>query len=306
MEIANKKVAAGKSAATSVKDIVPNGQTIFLPDTAIVKAKSLPVRTVNKDFVSELVADISRNGLDVPLIVWGGEKSGTTVPTSDGKRIDANFLIAGNHRLTALRQIKQTNPSLYAKLFPKGIPVLRRICPLPEAMFIQLRENVQRTDMSPEQVLPVVQELIKTHKLKQKEIAARIGKSVGWVSQVLEIADELGEEGTEALGKGELSFREARSAAKEVKKEKKDGKTPDVKEKLKAAVAKTKMNKTSKKAAKKTSLAVLHDRFTALPTKTSIGRKLQILEDVVLYTLGKIDQFPEELAEKEEEDGDDE
>ena len=307
-----KETPAPKTAATATKT-APAAKTVtgqppvqFLKLEHIYKTTDLPTRPLNKEFVAELVASISKNGLDTPLIVWGGEKPDMTMKTKAGV-LPMAFLIAGNHRLSALRQIQAEDAAAFAKKFPNGIPVIRRICEKAEALCIQLRENVERTDMPFDQVLPVVRSLIETYGMKQKEIALRVGKSPTWVSMILDINKELGEEGAEEVAKGNVSIRDARTAAKEIKADKKAGKAVDVKAKLAEVKEKTSKKRKGNKerAEKRLSLKALYERFLSL-TKLSIGRKAQLLEDIILYSLGTTDAYPDELNTDSEEDGADE
>lgn len=297
IKTAEKPAKAVALTTAALRDVV------YTPLEQISLHQDLPMRKLNKEFVSELVLDISKNGLDTPLFLWAGEKEGTKVKNSKGEVYDCAYLIAGNHRLAALKQIKKTDPTRFDALFAKGIPSIRRICAKADALCLQLRENVQRNDMLPEQILPILTLLTDTYKLKGKDIAARVGKSTAWVSMILEIKEQLGDEGADEVAKGNVSMRDARAAAKELKSERKEGKNPDVKEKLKSVKSKTAAKRKGNKhrAERKVGLKDLYERVVNIPKLTQ-GRKCQLLEDIILYTLGKNDTFPEELNAKDEND----
>ena len=291
------KMVASKAP---VADNLPKGTDTFVPLELIVQHKELPPRDVDQNNVDELFHSIKRSGLDTRLTLWGGDKSGTKM-TVGGKEHPASFLIAGNHRRAALRKLLKDDPDRFNALFPNGIPCTIRICPLSEALLIQLRENVMRKDMTPEQILPVLQHLTKLG-VKQNVIAIRIGKSTGWVSQMLDIAENLGEEGLEEVAKGGLTVRDARAAGKEIKKAKKDGKPVSAKEavsKLKQKIEEKRKGK--KRVEKRASIKLLYNRYSVLPSNVTQGRRVQILEGICEYLIGESDDLPKEVASDKEE-----
>lgn len=270
----------------------------MIPLEHIVNHKELPNRKLDKAHAEELFHSIRRSGLDTPLIVWGGDKEGVKMKLSSGV-VPASFLIAGAHRRAALQRLQDEEPARFKELFADGIRCVRRICSLEEALFIQLRENVARKNPEPETILPIMQHL-EGLGLKHNVIAARIGKSTGWVSQIFDITKNLGEEGVEVVKEGGASMRELRKAAQDVKKGKSDAKTAVAK--LKEKVAKKKASG-KQRAEKKVSLKVLFNRYTLLPKgKFSAGSKLQMLEGICEYIIGESDEIPEALTAKESDD----
>lgn len=250
-------------------------------------------RPIDKAHVAELTASIMRSGLDQPLLVWNGGGDGVVVELgTSGKEAPASFLIAGAHRKEALKAFRKAKPSEFASMFPEGIPVHIMGGELEDAIAAQLRENLARKDVTPQEVLPLIQRLQKDFNLKQKDIARRIGKTEGYVSMVLDIESELGEEGADAVKSGEVSLRGAVAAASEVKKAKKAGKAPDVK----GAIAKAKAKKAKSKAGvKRVSAKTLYERFQSMPNVT-IGKKVLILAGALAYLAGEEDEIPDELS----------
>src|SRR5688572_3334327 len=256
-------------------------------------------RPLDKEWVGDLAKDIERNGLDTPLLVWNGGKNGKMVELEGGKRIPASFLVAGAHRRAALRTILKSNQARYKELFPDGIPVFVRGGEIQEVLGAQLRENVQRKDPSPEQVFPVLQRLRKEFGMKQKEIAKLVGKSEGWVSQVFDIEETLGDEATDELKKGGLKLSHAREAARKVKEARKKGLKVSPKEAVekmrarhKALKAKGRTREEKRVSAKKVWL-----RYCALP-KMNLGEKLGIAEAAIGYLAGDEEfELPEELQQ---------
>ncbi len=268
-----------------------------LPLAHIATSKNIPLRNLNDAHVTGLVTSILKAGLDNPLDVWGGEASGAKMQLKGGEKIDAAFLIAGNHRREALRRIHAEHPDKFAALFPAGVPVRRRVGPLADALLLQLRENVQREDMEADQIFPVLTHLVQLG-LKQNVIANRVGKSTAWVSTMLEVNRELGDEGAEEVAKGGLPVRAAVKAAKEVKAAKKAGQAVDTKAALKKAKDEHDEAKAgnAKRAKKRVGLKELYSRYGLLPvSKATIGRKVQILEGIIAYAIGESNKLPDEV-----------
>lgn len=259
-------------------------------------------RPLDKDWVVDLSRDIERNGLDTPLLVWNGGSKGKMVQLEGGKKIPASFLVAGGHRRAALRALLKRNQNRYRELFPDGIPVIVRSGDMQDVLGAQLRENVQRKDMPAEQVFPVLKRLRKEFGLKQKDIAKLIGKSEGWVSQVLDIEETLGEEAVDDMKKSGLKLSHAREAARKLKEAKKQGKKVDGKAAL--AEMRERQRKLKEKGLtreeKRVSSKKVWSRYCSLP-KMNLGAKLGIAEAALGYLAGD-DEFelPEELQQDAE------
>jgi len=289
------------------------GTLTRIPLRFLVEHPEIIYRELNTDWVKELSENIAQVGLTVPLIVWnGGGEKGAKMKVGE-ETVPASFLVAGNHRRAALKALMKTNASRFKELFPDGIPVMVIGGELSDVLTAQLRENVMREDMSPEQVFPVLEKLLAKEAnggcgMRQKDVAKAIGKSTGWVSQILTIKEELGDEGVTALKKKEVGLAEAREAAASVKKDKKAGKPTDAK----AALNKVKEKAAARKAAgkvreaKRLSAKVLWKRFLALP-KMNLGEAKAILESALGYLAGDDDvELSEELTSETEESEDSE
>jgi ParB-like chromosome segregation protein Spo0J len=285
------KIAAQPN--TKAANVIGTSEPAHIPLDLLANHPQVPHRQLDKTHVEELYNSIKKSGLDTALIVWGGEKPGSKMRVKE-TLYPMSFLVAGAHRREALRMLKKHDAERYAELFPKGVPCTLRVCPLSEAICILLRENVDRKDMAPEQVLPYMQQLQKMG-LKGNVIASRIGKSTAWVSMILDITKNLGDEGVEEVAKGGVSMREARKASKDVKSGKS---TP------KDAIAKAKLKKGGKKrAAKRVGIKALYDRYSALPgSRVTNGLRIQILEGLIEYVIGDNDEIPELLQEEASEE----
>lgn len=305
---------------TIAKDTVKrlaDGTLTRLPLKVIVDHPEINYRDVNQEAVEALSLNIEQVGLSVPLIVWnGGGEKGQMMQLGEGEaatKVPASFLVAGNHRRAALKALMKRNLARYKELFPDGVPVVTMGGEMRDVLTAQLRENVMREEMSPEQVFPVLKRLLKKEEkggcgMSQKEVAKAIGKSSGWVSQILDIEEQLGEEAVEALKKKEIGLAAARDVAGKVKKAKKAGKEVDPKAELKAAKDKAAKRKAEGKnrEAKSISAKTLYKRYLALP-RMNQAEKVAMLEAVLGY-LAKDEnsELPDELkADTEETDDSD-
>lgn len=276
----------------------------------VVDNETIPQRRLDQAHVDELSASIETSGLDVPLIVWnGGGDKGKLVQLESGEKVPASYLVAGQHRRAALKALHKRNVARFKELFPDGVPVVVQGGELKDILTAQLRENVMRKDMAPEQVLPALERLIKKDSkggmgMSQSEVAKAIGKSKGWVSQIIAIRDELGDEGVEALKSGDAGLADAREAAAEVRKAKKAGKPTDAKAALKKVVDKKKKAKAAgrERAERRLSAKVLWKRYLAIG-KLTMGDAKSTLESALGYLAG--DENVELDSRLTEEDNDD-
>jgi ParB-like chromosome segregation protein Spo0J len=295
--------------ATQQKKTFVEGTVTHVPLKAIIDHEEILHRPLDKEWVNELAKDIERNGLTVPLIVWnGGGKKGQQVELENGKIIPATFLIAGLHRRAAIRSILKANQPRYKELFPDGVPVHVLGGEEQDALAALLRENVQRKDMDMAQILPIISKMRDEYGMKQKDIAAKIGKSAAWVSQVFDIEEELGEEGSEELKKGGVSMSDAREAAGKVRKAKKAGKPVSAKDELQKAKAKKAALKAKgrEREERRVSAKTVWKRYSALP-KMNMGAKLTVAENALGYLAGDEEfDLPPELQADTEEEGKDE
>lgn len=310
-----QKAQTMKAVSTGSKTF-SEGTMTHIPLKFIVEHPEIIYRDLNDEWVEELSRNIEAVGLTVPLLVWnGGGEKGQRMQIGEGdgaEKVAASFLVAGNHRRAALKSLFKRNAARFKELFPSGVPCVVLGGEMKDVLTAQLRENVMREEMSPEQVFPVLKRLLKKEEkggcgMSQKEVAKEIGKSQGWVSQILDIEEQLGEEAVEALKKKELGLAETRQIASKVKKAKKKGEAVDPKEELAKAKAKKKALKESGKSRepKRFTAKKLWDRYTALP-RMSMGEAKAILEAALAYLAGDDNaELPDELKADAEEEGDD-
>ena len=289
MKLTNKASTATATTATASA-----GTTVTLvPIERLVAHPDVPNRELDEEFVKELSLDIANNGLDVPIAIWDG--NGTKVRVG-GQEYDGTFVVAGRHRREAIAQLRKRDKATFQKLFSQGVPCISRQGALVDVLALQLRENVQRKDMSSADILPFMVTLRDAHKLTGKDIASKIGKSRAWVSRIFEIEAELGTEGVAEVSKGGVSMREATKIAKKAKSAKSKGEKLDVKEE----VSKVKADKGDReRAVKRDSLKTLFKRYQGLPS-TTLGLRVEILENLIQYVLQDIDELPEQLVVKDD------
>ena len=113
-----------------------------------VSDRASDTRPVNDEHVRALIESISAVGLITPLTL---DQEGT--------------LLAGAHRLAALRALQAEQPERFERLFPQG-KVPARLMPLSAsrdalaALRVEIEENEQRLDYSPDEVCAVADQLL--------------------------------------------------------------------------------------------------------------------------------------------------
>lgn len=296
-------IAKPAAKATKPSPKVSANMTVALDH--IVNLKDFPYRDIDAAHVETLVNDIKVNGLDTPLFTFATEEGQQVKPKGSDKANPAHFLAAGLHRREAIRKIRREDPKVFEKLFPNGIPVIHRIASAQDMMFLMLRENVQRREMSSEEIFPVLEMLTKEpYSLSGREIAAKIGKSTSWVSQHLAVLEENDELATAAKS-GAVDVSDAREIAAGIRKEKKATGTVDT-AKVKAKVAVAAAKKTNKVASgnvraagddRKVSAKKLYQRVVSMP-KVTLGREVEILRAALSYLAGESEKLPAELRKE--------
>ncbi len=284
------KAAAEEAVATGLQVALINLDLIAdHPD--IKKA----YRALDTEHVELLANDIAANGLDAPIVVWGTDEVGG-VMIKDKKERPATFLIDGLHRRAALNKLRKDNPKAFEAHFENGeIPCFVRVMPIQDALCLSLRANVQHKAATAASILPVIELLMEEHGMQKKDIAKRIGRSPSWVTQIMSVKDELGEEATEEIKKGKVKMSELLSAAKASKAAKASGKPIAAKE----AIAKASENRgEAKRAPRRTSPARVYEAYKSLPT-LGIAKKLEIAEAALAYLADKIKRLPKELDTEE-------
>lgn len=112
-----------------------------------IRDREKDTRIVRSEHVEQLIASIKVVGLITPLTV------------------DRDFtLLAGAHRLAALKGLKEQDPEHFHHLFPRG-EVPARVMPLSAttdqllALRVEIEENEKRRDYTPQEVLDVARDL---------------------------------------------------------------------------------------------------------------------------------------------------
>jgi ParB-like chromosome segregation protein Spo0J len=210
-----------------------------------------------------------------------------------GEVVPATFLVAGFRRREALRKFRADNPKGFDKKFPNGIPAIIRTGELQDILCLHLRENIARVNPAAEDIIPVLLRLQDEFKMKQNVIAAQVGKSTAWVSQILTVKKTLGKEGIEELEKGGISLKDAKDASAKVQAAAKKGVKLDAKEELQKAKDKTSARKESgrERDEKRMSAKKVFAIYKAMPSVT-MGERIQLLEKALGYLAGAEDSLP--------------
>lgn len=138
-----------------------------------------PRKNFDEEKINSLASSIEENGIIQPIIV---QKKG------DGYRI-----VAGERRWRAAR---------IAGL--SVIPAIVRDLTDRQTMEQALIENIQREDLNPIEEAMAIQNLLKTHKLTQDQLAKKLGKGRSSIANTLRIL-ELDESLQEFVSRGDLS-----------------------------------------------------------------------------------------------------
>ncbi|MEP1079656.1 ParB/RepB/Spo0J family partition protein [Leptolyngbya sp. PL-A3] len=135
-----------KNAGQNKPAIASLSQESALPLDAI-KERDTNTRELRPEHVESLIESIAAIGLIEPLAV---DEKGQ--------------LLAGGHRLAAIRQLKEAKPDVYAEKF-KGDRILVRVMPFdatndPDlALQVEVAENEQRRDYTPAEVRSLAERL---------------------------------------------------------------------------------------------------------------------------------------------------
>ena len=144
-----------------------------------------PRKNFNDDALKELASSIEENGVIQPIIV---QRKG------EGYRI-----VAGERRWRAAR---------IAGL--SVIPAIVRDLSDKETMAQALIENIQREDLNPIEEASAMDNLLKTHKLTQEQLAKKLGKPRATIANTLRILN-LDESLQEFVSRGDLSEGHAKA-----------------------------------------------------------------------------------------------
>ena len=179
-------IAPAKTAAEAVAAAEAAGERVqSVALTQVVPSPLQPRTTFSTEHLAELVASIRANGIIQPLIV---------------RRVNSLLeLIAGERRWRAAGQ---------AGL--KEVPVIVREATDLEVLEFALVENLQREDLNPIEEAQAYKRLAEEFKLRQEEIAAKVGKSRAAVANTMRLLELDGELQTH-LVQGRLSVGHAKA-----------------------------------------------------------------------------------------------
>ena len=183
----SKAMGRGLGALLSSDGIPENKRdsVVDLKINDISPTNGQPRKNFNDDALNELASSIEENGVIQPIIV---QRKG------EGYRI-----VAGERRWRAAR---------IAGL--SVIPAIVRDLSDKETMAQALIENIQREDLNPIEEASAMQNLLKTHKLTQEQLAKKLGKPRATIANTLRILN-LDESLQEFVSRGDLSEGHAKA-----------------------------------------------------------------------------------------------
>ena len=160
----SKAMGRGLGALLSSEGIPENKRdsVVDLKINDISPNNGQPRKNFNDEALNELASSIEENGVIQPIIV---QRKG------DGYRI-----VAGERRWRAAR---------IAGL--SVIPAIVRDLSDKETMAQALIENIQREDLNPIEEAAAMQNLLKTHKLTQEQLAKKLGKPRATIANTIRI-----------------------------------------------------------------------------------------------------------------------
>ncbi len=165
---------------------IPDAQTNEVDITLIDRNPNQPRQTFDEDSLNEMAESIKTYGVLQPLLL---------VPKLDGRYL----IVAGERRFRASsRAGLRTVPAIIKDLDDEQIQE------------ISLIENLHREDLNAIEAAFGMRELIKTHGLKQEDIAVKIGKSRPYVTNTLRLL-QLPDEIIELVKTGQLDAGHARA-----------------------------------------------------------------------------------------------
>lgn len=300
-----KKVGTKSGAASKAVGYSASMTPQVIPFNHVQLHPKMGYRDVTNLNIPDLANDIGTHGLLNPLVVWNGaesdDKPGKLVSIENKTPVPAALLVAGRRRFEALTSLAASKPKTFAKVFPNGIPVLVKSGSLEDMLVFKVVENVQRENPDPAELVIELSRLRDEFGRSNAEIAKLVGKGKSWVSQIMMVKEELGEEGIEALAKGETTTRGAIAAAATVRKSKKPGSTRKVSaaQALKEAKEKKASNRAEgrERSKKRVSPDGVYQRYSRLAgIKIPVARKLVIAETALAYLAGKAENLPKELT----------
>lgn len=141
------------------------------------------------EYLTELKDSLKQDGQWDPILVRPGANGRYEV-------------ISGHNRLQAAKEIGWSE-------IEANVKDLNDV----DAMFLSLKTNLIRQDMTPREQGKILSEITQKHLISGSELARRIGKSKNWVNSRIQSAMSLSKEVAEALDKGIINFQVAQVIA---------------------------------------------------------------------------------------------
>ena len=184
---ANKGLGKGLGALLSSEGIPENTKdsVVELKINDISPNEGQPRKVFNEELLNELAASIKENGVIQPIIV---QKKGS------GYRI-----VAGERRWRAAR---------IAGL--KVIPSIVRDLTDLQTMEQALIENIQREDLNPIEEAYAMNNLLKSHKMSQEQLAKKLGKPRATIANTVRLIN-IDEALQDYVANGELTAGHAKA-----------------------------------------------------------------------------------------------
>lgn len=174
------------AARSMPKELKIDENTIIKADPGLISPNPYqPRRVFSEDELLDLSESIKAHGIVQPLIVT--------------RKDDGFELIAGERRLKAAKRVGL-----------KEVPVIVRSFDKQEKLEVALIENIQRSDLKPLELATAYQKLVDQFNMKITEIAARVGKAIPTISNIIRLL-QLPHAAKVALDSGEISEGHART-----------------------------------------------------------------------------------------------
>ena len=172
-------------AGTEENPVPASGQLVSIVPVALVTSSPFQPRTTfREEPLTELMESIREHGVIQPLIV---------------RRVNGALeIIAGERRFRACQKLGLTE-----------VPVIEREASDRDVLEMALIENLQREDLNPVEEAEAYARLAKEFRLKQEEIAQRVGKNRATVANSLRLLD-LAPEVKDHLSQGRLTTGHAK------------------------------------------------------------------------------------------------
>ncbi|GEL26462.1 hypothetical protein PSU4_54160 [Pseudonocardia sulfidoxydans NBRC 16205] len=161
------------STSTRGRTVELDSATLAVGDIALNPFNERDPSDDEGEEFDQLVATIRQHGVLQPIVVCSAQAFGDRFPSEHSRIGDASWVaLIGNRRLRASIAAGQAR-----------VPALvndERLASMHEVMLI---ENSHRKDLSPLREAAAMQCVLTAEKISQRELAARIGRTNGYVSQ---------------------------------------------------------------------------------------------------------------------------